>query len=163
MTVKFYDPKTETVTEIPSEELAPGCVKVRITGMDGEYFVLADSLKTGPIRQPELDPNAKEKMVYLENVFKEVYHQSADDWEEGFRQDTDPESEIAIWMLMAKHFEFHTRDRDLSLEAKKDYFAIILQFINCGEQHVRETVSLGALPESEMKEVIRLLKQGLPE
>jgi len=161
MKIQFYDFETKTVNEMPEDELAPGCIKVRIQGMEGEYFVSAETLKQSAMRHAPFNPEMKEQMRYLENVFREVFPQSAEKWEEGFRRDTRPKEEIDLWLNLARHYQHHTQDSVLSLKAKKEYFSIILQFFNSGEQHVRQLTDLEEVSEDELQKVLGLLKNGL--
>jgi hypothetical protein len=142
MNVKFYDFKTKKVTEMPEDELAPGCVKIKIVGLEGEYFTNnVPNSKNDPLKHPAFTGELKEQVERIEQVFQEVYPQSFPDWEKGFRQDQNPEKEIALWLLMAEHYLYHTQERDLPIAAKKDYFAVILQAVTSGENHVRHLVN----------------------
>jgi len=164
MNIKFYDPQTDTVIEMPEDELAPGCVRITMEGMDGEYFIKAGSMDASkdPLLHGPLGRDMKDQMKYLETVFHEVFPQSAQGWEKGFRQDANPEREIALWLKMAEHYQYHTQSPVLSIKAKQEYFQIILQYVTSGEKHVRKLVQLEEVSRNEMKEVIRLMKEGLP-
>ena len=162
--VKVYDFKTKQVAEMPQAELAPGYVKAKIAGKEGEYFVNAEDVKlrTTPIHG-EFDAEQKKKMEYLARVFHDVHPLTALEWEHGFRCDQHPENEITLWLRMAKHYLHHTEKRPMSIAAKKDYMNVILQTVTSGEKHVLALVELNEISRSEMKRVINLIKTGLPD
>ena len=162
--VKVYDFKTKQVAEMPQAELAPGYVKAKIAGKEGEYFVNAEDVKlrTTPIHG-EFDAEQKKKMEYLARVFHDVHPLTALEWEHGFRCDQHPENEITLWLRMAKHYLHHTEKRPMSIAAKKDYMNVILQTVTSGEKNVLALVELNVISRSEMKRVINLIKTGLPD
>ncbi len=161
--VKVYDFKSKQETEMPLAELAPGYVKGKIAGKEGEYFVNAEDIKkrTTPIHG-EFHAELKKKMEYLARVFHEVYPQTSLEWEQGFRCDQHPDNEIALWLMMAKHYLHHTGKRPMSIAAKKDYLNVILQTVTSGDKHVLALVELNEISRSEMKRVMNLIKKGLP-
>ncbi len=164
ITVQVYDFKTKQVTEMPLEELAPGYVKARIQGIEGEYFVNAADAKIGEYKHPEFGKERKEEMEKLVDIFHEVYSLTAQQWEDGFRKDTNMEKEIAIWFgPIAKLYLHYTKGKSLSLAAKQDYFNIILTAVTSGPDNVASLIELKELSKSEMKRVIRLGMARLPE
>src|SRR5690242_11984238 len=52
-TIRILDLDTKKVTTIPASELAPGMIRVKYEGLEGEFFVEAAKLKSrAPLRHP---------------------------------------------------------------------------------------------------------------
>jgi hypothetical protein len=95
--VPFLDVENGRVVQIPVSELVPGSVQVRLRGHDGVVWALPSQLQPGPIKHPEFDENTRECIRQIQSAFAEHRPISFEEWEEGFRRDTTPEREIALW------------------------------------------------------------------
>jgi hypothetical protein len=159
MKIKVYDFKTKIITEMPQEELAPGYVKATIQGLEGFYFVNAAKAKPATkYKHPVFGDEQKRIMRYLVNVFSDVHTLTAHEWEEGFRKDTNMDKEIFMWLQMAEVYQHFTASRTLSLEAKKDYLAIILTMFNSGLDFVRSLIDLQCLSQAALEEVVEYVQ-----
>ena len=84
------------------------------------------TVKLGPIRHAELPRALIERAKALEPVFADVYPVTHEKWLEGFRRDVHPEREIAIWEQIAVAFTQFTAGRSVSLEIRREAFALLL-------------------------------------
>jgi hypothetical protein len=161
MNIKFYDFKTKKVTEMPEAELAPGCVKARIQGMKGEYFVnAADGKIASGYKHPVFDDEERKIMKYLVHVFRDVHPMTAQEWEDGFRKDTNKEKEIVLWLRMGEVYQHYTTGKKLPLEAKKDYLSIILAVANSGLDFPRSLIDLQCLSRVAMEDVVMFMQEN---
>ena len=148
---------------MPKDELAPGYAKARIQGMEGEYYVNAADAKTFKgYRHASFDKERKKIMRYLEEVFSGVYCMTAEEWEDGFRKDTNMDKEILCWLQMAEIYQHFTARTKLTREAKKDYFNIILTVSVSGLDFPRSLIDLQCLPRTEVKEVVEFIRRSKP-
>ena len=150
--VRVYDLDTTQITEIPAAELAPGMICVRMEGV-GEVWVSGEDIQQGDIQQ-ELDSSVRAYLIEIKKGLDEVYFQSIEEWEEGFRRDSNPEKEIAIWLGLSQQYQKFVSGRSLSKEQKKDVFRIFLSCVNNGQQHALQAVALGALSKGEAQEAL---------
>lgn len=148
---------------MPQEELAPGYVKASIQGLDGVYFVNAAKAKPGTkYKHPVFSDELKRIMRYLVNVFSDVHPLTAQEWEEGFRKDTNMDKEIFLWLQMAEVYQHFTARRTISLDANKDYLAIILTLFNSGLDFVHSLIELQCLSPAALEEVVEYVQTSKP-
>lgn len=124
--VRTYSFDTKKVVEIPEAELGPPMIGVHVSGV-GDVYVDTRELKPGTVcRHP---PFPLEKVKYIQQIgedLAEVLPQRCrDNWVDGFRYDTNPEREIAIWRRIADVYRMFTR-RPMSLPVKKECFQLLL-------------------------------------
>jgi hypothetical protein len=70
-------------------------------------LVRLSDIHQAPIRHQSL---AKDLMPRIEATYRAIGHYqcpSLEQWELGFMRDTDPESEVAVWEVLAKAFQFY--------------------------------------------------------
>jgi hypothetical protein len=84
------------------------------------------TLKPSPIRHEELAPTLVERIRAFESVFADVYPITHQQWVEGFQRDRNPEIEIAKWEHIAEAFAQFTSGGDLSMDARKEAFGLLL-------------------------------------
>jgi hypothetical protein len=152
--VRVYDFTTKKLFTIPERELAPGMVRARVAGIDGEVWVAAETLKDSDYRHPPFPEDVRALIRRLHEVFKDVYPQTVEEWEDGFRRDQHPEREIAIWQRMADIYTHFTEGRSLNSDQKKDIFQVILACVNNGPRHVLTTTNPRTLSRKRVKEII---------
>src|SRR5690606_28090071 len=113
-----------------------------------EVWISGEELEQGDIQQ-ELDSSVLPYVIEIKKGLDEVYHQSLKEWEEGFRRDSNPEKEIAIWLVLSQRYQTCVSTRSLSMAQKQDVFRIVLSCVNNGRQHALQAVALGALSKGE--------------
>src|SRR5437867_3265790 len=99
--VRVYDLDTGDITTIPAAELAPGMVSATIKGMEGQFWVEASKLNQGPYRHPPFSEEVRGMLRNIQQILQEVYPLTLEQWEDGFRRDTNAEREIAAWVYLS--------------------------------------------------------------
>ncbi len=153
-TVRVYDFNTKKICTIPARELATGMVLARVAGIDGEVWVAAETLKDSHYRHPPFPEEIRALIRRLQEVFKDVYSQTVEEWENGFKEHLHPEREIAIWQRMAKIYTHFTEGRSLNSDQKRDILQVILACVNNGQRHVLTTTNPRTLSRKRVKEII---------
>src|SRR5258706_15891283 len=99
--VPYYDFATKTITRIPKTELSPGVVLVRIEGQADAVYAESAEFKFGQKQHAPLSTELRALIVTLAADLADVYPQSLEQWEDGFRRDRDAEREIAGWIQLS--------------------------------------------------------------
>jgi hypothetical protein len=155
--VLVKDLETKTKFLIPACELAPGMVCAREEGEEGEFFVQASQIKAGTeYFHPPFDDDMRKIMVFFRDTFTDVYSQTAEEWEDGFRRDMHPNREIEIWVNMARVFLHFTEGRDLSPEQKRDILQVILACSHAGLDHVHALTSPVTLSRKRVRQIAKV-------
>src|SRR5687768_10453326 len=97
-TVRVFDFETKQLTTIPAAELAPGMVQARVQGIGTVYISAGQAVKLQGFRHPPM-PEMRENFAKIKASLDEVFPMSLEQWENGFRRDTNPEREIAFWLF----------------------------------------------------------------
>jgi len=155
-TVKVYDFTTKTITVIPKSELAPGMV-------EGYFQALKEKLwfdpKQAPIhltlRHPAFDEKRRGQLRKLVKTLKDVNPRSIEEWELAFRCDTNPDIEIAIWMLIAKIHRALCKANRLSEDQRWQLLEILRQCSVSGCDCIREVISPEGLPPAIITRAIQ--------
>ena len=123
---------------------------------NGSAWVHPDQLKPGPIRHEALTEKQLERIRHFQAVFSEVDPTPVEKWIEDFRRDANPDREIAIWEGMAKPYEVFTASRNLSLEAKKEVYGVVLMRSGAPEDEVLQHLKLKTLTDQDAKKIMAL-------
>jgi hypothetical protein len=91
-----------------------------------------------PYRHPPFGEAYRPFFERLSKVFAEVYPQTPDQWEDGFRRDTHPDWEMGIWKDMADIFEHFVEAKGLDLDRKKELHKLVLLCVSSGERAARK-------------------------
>ncbi len=160
--IKLYDFDTQLVTEVPMSELAPGYVRAEVPGV-GEVFVRADSVKESEAsHHPPFDAKLKKLMRDFSKLFRDVYPKTPEQWENGFRRDTNPEREVEIWANIGGAFNYFTRGKKLNIHQRRDVFQIILSCFNNGCDAALECYQPKALSLARAQQIVSQLREGNP-
>ena len=152
--VRVFDPESRAVRLMPALELAPGMVAATVEGVTGVVWVDAGQLEEGEYRHPPLSPLLRSQIIRIAQLLADVYPQSLEEWEDGFRRDVDPALEIAIWLHIARAYEAVTIPT-LTLDQKRDYFNVLVACTMTPREHLFSTVSLSAITREEAESAIR--------
>src|SRR5690349_5054197 len=112
--VRVFDSDTGKITTIPAAELAPGMVRITVQGMEGEFWADASKLKQSPYRHPPFSEEVRDILRNIQQALEEVYPLSLEQWEDGFRRDTNAEREIAFWQHLSRVYSRLAADRPLT-------------------------------------------------
>jgi hypothetical protein len=107
------------VVMIPRSELAPGSVQASVVGINGRVWLDASKVGMGPIRHPPFDEGVREFVRQIQATFAEHRPMTFEEWEDGFRRDTNPAQEIAIFLRAARIYaEFAGNEPDAGRRAE---------------------------------------------
>lgn len=152
-TVPLYDVDARSVVQIPRRELSSNAIQVQIQGMDGLFWVLPDQVQEGPIKH---DPFIEEIRDYLRHIhvaFSEHRDLTLEEWEDGFRRDTTPEREIALWSHAAD-VHLHFAADEPSPDRRIDIYDCIVACMTTQPDSVWDALRPKALDTSEAKQVV---------
>jgi hypothetical protein len=161
--VNYFDPKTGKVASIPVYETTDGMVLCNVEGQTEPAWVEKETAKAAgslegsriervdvrklrpmPIQYAPFGAEVRPLMEKIHTTFFWMYAGDADPvgrWEEGFRHDTHPGQEIALWLYMVEVMEHFTQGRELNDEQKQHIFKVILAIVNsCGQETVMRTL-----------------------
>ena len=150
-TATIYDPDTKEYTEIPESELAPGMVRVQIKGREGVVWVEPGKLHHSDYRHPPFTGERREKVARIQASFPEIYDKSYEVWEDGFRRDTNPDNEIALWLHIGEVYSTFAKDR--SLEYRHELFSLVIACSNSGRDQLKIIFEPVAISDTEIDEV----------
>jgi hypothetical protein len=88
--VRVFDFGTEQIITMPAAELAPGMVKARLEGIEGEVWIDSSHLKKNVFQHPPFDEEVRDHLHEIKSALNEVYPMSLEQWEDGFRRDRTP-------------------------------------------------------------------------
>lgn len=108
-------------------------------------------LEAGSIRHSTLPPTLFTRIENIARVFAEVDSQPVKDWVKDFQRDGNPEKEVAIWEILAGVYATFTKDRKLTVEAKKEAFNLLLLRSMNGKRAALKQVNLRSLSRGEAR------------
>jgi hypothetical protein len=160
--VRLYDPETRRITEIPMDELAPGMIRASFPGIEGEVWIEPGELRPNEYQYAPFDDDVRACLRQIKAALDEVYPQSLEQWEDGFRRDQNAEEEIAIWVHISRIYRDSAAGPDVSPDRKRETFAVLIACANSGPEAWRYTVSLRHLTEAEAQAIARRFFGGDP-
>lgn len=146
--LKVYDFKTKTVTTIPAAELSPGMLRIRFVGSDEIYWAKASEIGKveGRYWHPPFSGELKEKIVFIQRALSDVYFNTLEYWEDGFRQDLHAKQEIDLWFRVAMLYSSFADTHCLTHEQKHEVFSVLGACLNGTRSTVFGTITLNSLP-----------------
>ncbi len=126
---KVFDPETHRSVEVLESSLPAGMVYLQVEGL-GKVWVQPDKLEPDGTEEayPPLSSELRKKVE--EGIMRplwEVYPQSLEKWEEGFRRDTDAEAEIALWLTLVERYTAFIQQNPLTRQAREEVFDLMLR------------------------------------
>lgn len=97
-TARVFDLDTGRIYTIPACELAPGMITAKMQGMEEPVWVEAAKMPKPPIKHRPFTGERKMKVEKIQSLLKEAYFMTCEQWEEGFRRDTDPDQQLDEWI-----------------------------------------------------------------
>src|SRR2546421_8961646 len=123
--VKVYNFVTKKLSSIPVSELAPGMIEAEVQGI-GRVWVAASQLKMdGSYQHPPFSEEVRDFLRRIKAALDEVFPQTLEGWEDGFRKDINAEREIALWLNIAATYEQCTATVECTAQQRKEYFDVI--------------------------------------
>ena len=134
--------------------LLAGCGQSNTSSTPKTGWVDPNKLSPGPIQHASLTDEQVARATHLQQVFREVDASPLAQWEEDFQRDANPDSELKIWEDMASAYESFTKSRDLSLDAKKDAYQVVILRSAAPEEDVIAHLKLKVLTEKDAREIM---------
>ena len=150
--VPVFNVKTGEVISLPQEELGPEMVRIRLEGEI--YWADSNDLNPSKYQHPVFEGNRKRRVQTILSKLKEVYPQTYEEWEDGFRRDTNPDNEISIWERITSVYRKHS-DNVSSMELKKEIFRVALICSYSTPDVVLSQVGIEKLQKSDAEKIIR--------
>ncbi|MFT3713790.1 MAG: hypothetical protein QM817_39525 [Archangium sp.] len=111
------------------------------------------ALKPAPVRS-KLTPSQIDRIKQVHATFAEVDTATLEKTIEDFTRDENPESEIAIWEAMASAYGGFVVDHPLTLDGRREAFALVLTRSAAPEEEVLQT-SLKVLTTEQLRDLMR--------
>jgi hypothetical protein len=157
--VNVYDFQTKKTSTIPAAELAPGMVRVKLER--GEVvWAKASDLKQGALRHPPFEGEVRDLVIQIQKGLEEVYPQTYEFWEDGFRRDANAEREIALWLHISRIHGDFVKSRDTNLKERKEAFQVLIACSTGSEETALQTVHLSSLSQSDARGLIAKFFHG---
>ncbi|WP_271499863.1 toll/interleukin-1 receptor domain-containing protein [Bradyrhizobium sp. CCBAU 11357] len=87
--------------------------------------------KKAPIRHAKLSTELTSRIRLIRAALLDVYPMSMNEWIDGFRRDTNPETEVAVWERIASVYLEHSYGKPKS--ARKNIYDQVFQIISFGK------------------------------
>ena len=125
---------------------------------DQRRWVDPKTLRKGPIRHESLSEDFLARVRKFHSMLAEVDGMTIEERVDCFRRDLHPENEIVVWEAIARAFERFCRARDLSADAKRDVYSLLLMRSMTTEAETLKRVDFKALSLDDADKLLR----GLP-
>jgi hypothetical protein len=100
----------------------------------------------------------------IQDALADVRPLTFEEWEDGFRRDTNPDAEIRIWLWIAYAYLHFTRGRDLDLEQKRDILLVMVVCASNGPEHAALTLNPRTISRKRVRQMVKeLARLGPPE
>ena len=128
--IKFYDPETQKIVEIPSTELTANCVGGYVEGI-GEVWMVDDGLPNIPIRHADLSKKLRKDIRRIAAEMADLLPQTIEQWEDGFQRQVDPAKEVALWLHMIAVLRECGKGEQLSHDQRMEIYLFVLKYSLC--------------------------------
>ena len=132
----------------------PGTVAVQNAQEGKTQWIDPNEIQPGPIQRESLTAKQIERIEALQKIFVEIDGQTVAQWTDSFKRDLDPDKELAIWERMAKAYSAYCGDHELSLEARKEVYKVILLRSMASPDDVLDRLELKLISKQEAEDVM---------
>ena len=105
-------------------------------------------------KHPEFDEGIRQYIRQIQAAFAEHRPLSFEEWEEGFRRDTNPEREIAIWSHAADVYTAFVAHEPVA-ERRRDVYRCIVTCMTTGPDAVWKVLRPEVLSRAEAEQVVK--------
>ena len=153
--VIIMDPVSREKRTIPAIELGPGMAQVQ-DGAGGDLvWVPMDQLKWMPFNRQNDGKHWTEefqkRVRVLRDTLLEVFPETMTEWEQGFRQDTNPDIELLRWEALAAAYRDHC---DVSRPRRKEVYSILIHASFANREHAFKVIPQTSLPKKKIRAVL---------
>jgi hypothetical protein len=117
-------------------------------------WIETDKIQTGPILHDKLPDELVARIKRVHATFAEVDGMPIEKWIEDFQRDIDPEASFRVWEDMEVAYKKYVDTRELSLEARKDVYHVVLYRSMASEQDVLPRMKLNQLTVDDAKTIM---------
>jgi hypothetical protein len=119
----------------------------------GIVWVDSNQVKQGKdYTHPPFTGERRERVLSLVDAFPNVYEQSYDFWEDGFRRDANPDQEIAIWLHIAETYGRHSIARPV--EEQIEVFSLVVACSSSDASSISSVFSRILLSEADFHSIV---------
>ena len=123
----------------------------KINGRDGIVWIDATELKQSEYRQSPFSGERRDSVVRLVDAFPDVYEKTYEFWEDGFRRDANPDSEISVWMHIADIYESYSVNQPR--EYRDELFSLVVTCSNADRERIRSVFKRDLISEDEFNRI----------
>jgi len=149
---RIYDPETGEVESIPLSSLKQGWVHADVEGIEGYVWIDPKKLQLSPIVHEQLDPVLVTAIQEIRETFLEHRNITLAEWEDGFKRDQNPASEISLWLNAARTYSAMV-DELTTFEARDELYTLIIVCLNSPEYAVKSAFRPSALDSGFVERV----------
>ncbi|MGZ8899833.1 MAG: hypothetical protein ACXW3Z_07040 [Limisphaerales bacterium] len=153
-TVNVYNLETNQMSTIPASELAPGMVEADVQGVGRVWIEASQAREFKGYRHGPFQEVLRNAIRTIKDALDEVYPRSFDDWEDGFRKDTNPEYEIALWLHIASTYEQLTDGTTTTFAERRDIFKVLVNCSISSKDTVFEVLKLDTISKEKARRVV---------
>jgi hypothetical protein len=151
--VPYLDTEAGRVVRIPESELRPGVVQARLQGTDELVWVLPEALRPSEVQHGEFAEGIRDYIREIQAAFAEHRPLSFEEWEIGFRRDTNPEREIALWLHAAGVYGEFACDEPAA-DRRLDIYRCVMTCLCTSPDGVWQVLRPEALSRAEAERVV---------
>lgn len=120
----------------------------------------ASDLKPGPHQHLPFEGDLRAAIESLSADLADVYPQSFEEWEDGFRRDDNPEQEIAGWLHLAGVLNAMNTNHSFAQPEKQECFRILIACFTGSRETVRERSSPKLLSKEQFDQAVAYFYEG---
>ena len=151
--VPFLDVTTGRLVQIPATELRGDAVQVQLQGVRGPVWTVPADLKTAESRHPLFTHDTQALIAHIRTVFAEHRPATFEEWQDGFRRESDPASEIALWLHAARVYKAFA-DAESWAKRRAELFRCLVSCMTTSYEGFWSAFELRSLSESEVRQVV---------
>ena len=122
---------------------------------DNTQTIDPKKIQLGDVVHDSLSKDQINNIKKIQSTFSEVCPVSLEETITNFKRDQNPDSEILIWLEMAKTYEkYLTSEKTLDLKTKKEVFRLILSRSMMPEEEAIENSNIKILTKEKAKKVL---------
>jgi len=118
--------------------------------------VSPSTLRLAPIRHDELSQELVARITKLHDTFQDVDPTPLSKWLDDFKQDQHPDREVEIYEAMARAYTAYCRGRDLTADAKREVYGVVIQRSAESDADVLNHLKLKSLSVDDAKAILKL-------
>jgi hypothetical protein len=154
VSVQFFDVAIGRAVSIPACELRPGCIQIRLQGSTDVVWADPSQLKQGEIQQPPFNDAMRADIKKIQMAFAEHRNLTVEEWEDGFRRDTHPDREIAMWLNAADVYRQFAWN-EMRADRRDEIYGIIVACLTAAPDSVWHVIRHAALTKPEVEQIIQ--------